>query len=139
MTNKEIIELGAFKIIDNVNGAAAIFVLRYQEIYGEIICGTCRGVLYEKFLKFKKDFQENKIEIMESSIYTITKDSLIDSYMSNDAPQGHFTSENITDEVAIKLLKAGIGAGAIVRKDGKEITSEDLKKNEGEPIAKKGK
>lgn len=139
MTNEEIIAFGSNNVMNNTDNKGVLFANHYESVYGERICGTCRAILYEKFIKFKNDFNSKKIEQMEKNIYTITEGALIDSWMSNDAPQGHYTKENITDEIAIKLLRAGIGAGYIVKKDGSEITDEDLNPKKKEDVKKANK
>jgi len=84
------------------------FASIYKEVYGEAICRYCPGIIQEKFLKLTSLTPET-IQVMSERRFQIKHNKLIDTLMSPVPPQGQWTNANITDDVAIELIKLGYG------------------------------
>lgn len=117
MTIEEVLRPGANKVMYNVDGAAVPFVEKYFEVFGEhVACNTCAGILYEAYLKLKnymakpnQIIEEIALENLNTEIslepkYTIIDGVVICTTFSSSVPGGEFTKDNITDEIAEKLL-----------------------------------
>ena len=97
----------------NVDGAAQLFVEKYFEVFGEhVACNTCAGILYEAYFKLKNHMAKKENTEIESIAeivkptqkYTIIDGVVLCTSFSSSVPGGEFTKDNITDDVAEKLL-----------------------------------
>lgn len=83
------------------------FISAYKYLYGLESCSVCAQELYNKFFELKKNYKQKLT--MAKQKYTIKSGVIIDTYFNDieGVPMGHFTADNITDEVAKKFIKAG--------------------------------
>lgn len=78
----------------------------YQQIFADSLCTTCPGKLYEAYYKILNLNIQNHI-IMANSKYSVKNGGIIDTvYSPIEGVPLHVTSDNITDEIAAKLIKA---------------------------------
>lgn len=91
------------------------FISLYKSLYGIATCSSCPQDIYYAYHELKKTYKQ-KLNQMATQKWTITPGVILDSYGLEDGsvPAGHYTSANITDEIAIKLKKAGIGKKHII-------------------------
>jgi hypothetical protein len=105
---KELLSKGLKYSLDNPQEFSRI----YKEVFGEVVCSYCPGIIQDKFNKLLNT-TEKQIVSMKQRKWNIIKGKVIDTYMSKDGPWGHYTNDNITDEVAEKLILMGYGASLI--------------------------
>ena len=127
MTKEQIEEAlapGQNSIRNNIDGATAPFAQAYKYLFNTDVCPTCPGELYDAYIKVKNSYLQKIEHKMANQKYTIKRGSLIDAFFAKDASiQNHWTADNITDEVAAKLLKEGIGKDVII-KNSEEVEEE---------------
>lgn len=80
----------------------------YKQLFNEDVCGYCPPIITEKYNALKLLTKEN-IKAMQERILKMKSGMVIDTYSSELLPQGAFTKDNITDEIAIKFIKHGYG------------------------------
>jgi hypothetical protein len=107
------------------------FISLYKSLYGVDTCAVCPQEIYNKYIELKKTYKE-KLTKMANQKWTIKQGVIIDTFYSNDPeiPQNHFTSANITDEIAVKLRKAGIGKKDIILADQTQEVVEEVEEAE---------
>lgn len=103
-----------------------------------INCGAC---LIDAYFEFRSLTQIQIKTFMERK-YRMNKGVLLDTYMSNnpEIPQGHWSDANITDDVAVKLIKGGYGKYFIGNPAIDDIEEEEEEQVEAErQAAEEGK
>ncbi len=78
----------------------------YRNSLGQDLCGYCPGKIDEAYKKLSS-LTDEKIKAMAKKILHLKKDVGIDTYSSSSLPQGYWTKDNITDEIAVKLIDGG--------------------------------
>lgn len=99
MTRQEEIEKGIEYFRKNKNRLASL----YLEMYGEAICVTCKGSFKYAYERIVRDKDK------EFTTYRMKRGCVINTTMrtEEDLPKGRFTYNNMTNEIAEKLIKYG--------------------------------
>lgn len=100
----------------------AYFLYKGKKIQ-RINCGAC---LIDAYFEFRSLTQIQIKTFMERK-YRMNKGVLLDTYMSSnpEIPQGHWSDANITDDVAVKLIKGGYGKYFIGNPSSDDIEEEE--------------
>jgi hypothetical protein len=85
-----------------------LIVKTYKEYKGIALRVGCGACLIDAYFEFKLITPETIARMMTRK-YRMIKGRGIDLYYNEILPAGYWTDANITDEVAVKLIKAGYG------------------------------
>jgi len=105
--------------------ASSEFATLYLRLYNEKICVGCRGAIRQKFNELM-NINPEKLKIMSSRKFVLNPNALIDRSMASKGPSGMYNASNITDQIAIELLrhhKGYISSFTEFPKDWQEIVA----------------
>jgi len=98
---------GIRKVLDD-SDIGIEFGYVYHGVFGEKICVTCESVIVKAFDRLMA-LSWDQVKAMTQKKFKMKVGKLIDTTMSTGGPMGQFNSVNITDEIAIALLRRSKG------------------------------
>ena len=100
-------DIGIEKILADKN-LSAEFGTYYFQLTGDKICVGCSGKMRQKFNDLMNTNQQ-KLKAMSEQKFIMEPGKLIDRSMASKGLSGQYTASNMTDEIALQLLKSHKG------------------------------
>ena len=100
-------DIGIEKILADKT-LSAEFGTFYFQLTGDKICVGCSGKMRQKFTNLMNTNQQ-KLKTMSNKKFIMVPGKLIDRSMAPTGLSGQYTASNMTDEIALQLLKSQKG------------------------------
>ena len=133
------------KAVTANTGLQAEFIRLYFLAFDEKICGSCRDKIKNNFMSLINFKPNEKSKIMDERKFILKDKKLIDTTMSAVPPHGQYTNDNMTDKIAIDLLRKHKGylkffklypkdwESLLKKGEGKAFKVVDVKKDPARP------